>query len=55
MDLSMDKISAVQKSIFNGIAVVTPSCVLRAVFIKDADEVRKEICNSLIQRQLRKM
>lgn len=55
VDLPLDSISAVRRSIFNGIAVVTPSCVLRTVFIKDADEVRKEICKLLIQRQVRKM
>lgn len=52
VDLPLDSISAVQKSIFNVIAVATSSGVIRFFFIQDVEEVRKEICTLLLDRQI---
>ena len=38
-------------SIFKGIAVSTASGVIRFFFIENAEIIRKEICNLLLQRQ----
>ncbi len=52
VDLPLDSISAVQKSILNVIAVATSSGLIRFFFIQDVEEVRKEICTLLMDRQI---
>lgn len=51
VDLPLDSISAVGTSIMSGIDVATSSGAIKFKFIKNRDEVHKEISNLLVQRQ----
>lgn len=51
VDLPFDMISAVSTSIFRGIAISTPSGVIKFIMIKNRDEIHKVISELLVKRQ----
>ena len=54
VDLPLDMISAVGTSAFKGIAVTTSSGAIKFVFVKNCDEIHKEISKLLLKRQTEK-
>lgn len=51
IDLPFDMISAVSTSIFRGIAISTPSGLIKFIMIKNRDEIHKIISELLVKRQ----
>lgn len=51
VDLPLDMISAVSTSIFKGIAISTPSGLIKFIMIKNRDEIHKVISELLVKRQ----
>ena len=54
VDLPMDSISSVGTSLFNGISVATDSGLIKFLYIEKSKEIRKVLCNLLIERQKEK-
>jgi len=54
VDLPMDSISAVGTSWFNGISVATASGLIKFLYIEKSKEIRKVLCDLLIERQKEK-
>ena len=54
VDLPMDSISVVGTSWFNGISVATASGLIKFLYIEKSKEIRKVLCDLLIERQKEK-